>query len=264
MADRPIIFSAPMVRALLDGRKTQTRRVLKWQPGDMDRPLMMDDGSWHVTDSSGRHMTPLRVPYATGDRLWVKEGWADEHPLSIQAGRYSQRGRAGIPGPPGVAYRTIYRVDGEPLQVWRMRKPEHPYFTLDGPSDEMAAKFQTVLSNYTRGKGIHWGSSRYMPRWASRLTLLVTAVKVERLQDISEEDAKAEGAGLYVPGHGFITQDELRGDPGYSNFLAPRLGFEVIWTEINGPGAWQANPWVAVITFETHRCNIDKLETANG
>lgn len=75
MTDLPIIFSAPMIRALLEGRKTQTRRRLKEQPGEIDRPFRMDDGSWHVADSQGSHMSPLAVRYATGDRLWVRETW---------------------------------------------------------------------------------------------------------------------------------------------------------------------------------------------
>ena len=76
MTDRPILFSAPMIRALLAGRKTQTRRILKEQPGELDRSFMMDDGSWHVTDPRGGHMSPLTVRYRAGDRLWVRETWA--------------------------------------------------------------------------------------------------------------------------------------------------------------------------------------------
>jgi hypothetical protein len=113
----------------------------------------------------------------------------------------------------------------------------------------------------------NWGDwtrpkpSIHMPRWASRLTLTVTDARVQRLQEISEADAVAEGAGFYVPGHGFITEADLRADPGYSNFLAPRMGFEAIWASIHGPDAWDANPWVAALTFTVHRCNIDQMET---
>lgn len=104
--------------------------------------------------------------------------------------------------------------------------------------------------------------SIHMPRIHSRITLLVTEVKVERLQDISEADAIAEGAPLYVCGHGEITEDELRADPGYANFVNRRMGFAVLWDSLHGAGAWVANPWVVVIRFKPVLRNIDQLEAA--
>lgn len=103
-------------------------------------------------------------------------------------------------------------------------------------------------------------NSIHMPRWASRLTLIVTAVKTERLQDITEADARAEGCGLYVPGHGWITRDELRADPGYSNFLAARMGFSLIWEMLYGRDSWESNPWVVAISFRPVLANIDSLK----
>lgn len=152
MADRPIIFSSPMVRALLAGTKTQTRRLLKPQPGDMDRPFAMEDGTWHVTDSRGCNMSPLPVRYAVGDRLWVREAF-------IGARGYDD-------DPPS-------RFGNKPI-----------WYCADGAPDR---EKWWHLSNRLR-------PSIHMPRWASRLTLTVTEVRVQRLQEISEEDAIAEGA----------------------------------------------------------------------
>lgn len=101
-----------------------------------------------------------------------------------------------------------------------------------------------------------WKPSIHMPRWASRLTLEITDVRVERLQDISESDARSEGV-LYVPGHGEISKWELDADPGYSNYLNCRSGFSELWVSINGAGSWDANPWVWVVEFKVHHCNVD-------
>ncbi|TSD89106.1 hypothetical protein FFK22_009000 [Mycobacterium sp. KBS0706] len=233
MTDRPIIFSAPMIRALLDGRKTQTRRLI--------------NKTW--------------AKAAPGDRLWVKESCADEHPLSIQDGRYSQLGRAGIPGPPPVNYRTIYRIDGEPLQVWRSGL-EHPYFSLSGPADDIAAKHPTVCSNYTRanGKGIHWSQARFMPRWASRLTLIVEAVKVEPLQAISKADAIAEGIARNPVQEGtWIDYPEGTSAAGWED---PRESFRSLWSSIHGDFVWWSNPDVVALTFCVVRANIDHQSAA--
>lgn len=212
MSDRPLIMSGPMVKALLDGRKTQTRRIVKGEvlPAADLASEMMEDLELRGWSSFGEVWA--HVPYAVGDRLWVREAL---HAASNDQG----------------AQWAAYRADGRdvyPLLRWPWKRPTLP--------------------------------SIHMPRWASRLTLLVTDVRVERLQDISEKDARAEGVGLYVPGHGFITESELRCDPGYSNFLDPRLGFETIWSEIHGPDAWARNDWVTAITFRTIRANIDAPE----
>lgn len=244
MKERPILFSGEMVRAILDGRKTQTRRVVKPQPSyDFGwYPGVGNDGKslHYANESHWRKGAAVDwCPYGQpGDRLWGREAWAQAHPLAVQPGRYSQPGQAGIPGPPNVQYRTIYRADGEPLQVWRNADQSHPYFTLDGPCDDIAAKFPTVSSNYTRGgKAIHWSPSIHMPRWASRITLEITGARVERLQDISENDAQAEGYpgteidGKHIPWSG--------------------LGwFMAVWQCINGVASWDANPWVWAIEFK--------------
>lgn len=106
-----------------------------------------------------------------------------------------------------------------------------------------------------RGAGV---PSIHMPRWASRLTLIVTATKIERLQDISEADAKAEGCELFVPGHGWITKDDLA--EGYSNYLNARAGFEDIWRTLHGEESWRENPEVVALSFRVIKANIDAPE----
>ena len=201
MSVKPIIFSGPMVRALLDGRKTMTRRVLKGNLlGDLDKVFQLDDGSWHHTASDGSHMSPVSVPYICGDLLWVRES-IDK--VCASAGDE-------------VAYMADWR--GDP-------------------------------------RGLGWRPSIHMPRWASRLTLEVTDVRVERVQDISEEDAKAEGAEyLTTPcDHPRHTCEEIGcAGTGY------RLGFADLWHSINekrGFG-WDANPWVVALTFTIHKQNV--------
>lgn len=201
MADRPIIFSGPMVRAILDGRKTQTRRVLKDQPGERDRAFKMDDGSWHQSAHDGTWMTPLKVPYAAGDRLWVREAWK---PHSIYADR---------------------------------RPSDIPPSTIFYAADEKYAPSNTP-----------WRPSIYMPRWASRLTLTVTDVRVQRLQDISPGDAKAEGVASQLVDHGGVGPEGSYRD-----------NFRKLWNELNekrGYG-WDVNPWVVAITFTAEQRNID-------
>lgn len=277
MTDRPILFSAPMVRALLDGRKTQTRRIIKAQPWSKDGDtvdITKAIAGRYMAGADGRHyyqfdhprggpLTAYLARFAVGDRLWVKESWRDEHPVAIQQGRYSQPGRAGIPGPPGVSYRTIYRADGEPLQAWRRADGCHPYFTLDGPADEIAAKHPTVCSTFDRadGRGAFWNSSRYMPRWASRLTLTVTDVRVQRLREISEADCIAEGAHLASPRHGDHGQSFVHRKPEEPwQKMTPRAWYHELWNAINGAGSWDANPWVVALTFIVERRNIDEAK----
>ena len=200
MTERPIIFSAPMVRAILDGRKTQTRRVLKPQPVQAAGPFS------DVLIGGDRH------PYRVGDTLWVREACrAEELP----------DGRDGV----------RYEAD----QAWREIEPTR----------EAADEWLTLL-HYGKRRGVRVPSI-HMPRWASRITLRVTGVRVERLHDISEQDAIAEGVlvgqlpGCFHSGIGRLDV-EWRSTATHA--------FEHLWESINGPGAWDANPWVAAISFE--------------
>lgn len=250
MTDRPILFSAPMVRALLDGRKTQTRRVLKPQPpkdedfpgsffglgrkvadgikchslNDYDRtpkhPTKWDlDGSVGVARNAGFPMI-YDTRYAVGDRLWVRETWQ------------------------GLTFGDYLPTKHYPCDL--------RYFATDSCADLDADV-----------RGYPWRPSIFMPRWASRLTLIVTDVRVERLRDISEADAIAEGVNVgkpmpeIVPGSiGDIYHDGMT-DPEYGWTRDPRLAYARLWNAINGPGAWSDNPWVVALTFDVEQRNID-------
>ena len=223
MSERPILFSAEMVRAILDGRKTQTRRVMKVQPYP-DSIVTVEHYNQTVIDRHG-DMQPgpevfgahwddgeygLRCPYgAPGDFLWVRETWA---PL------------------PGCVVLNVafYRADGE-------------HVVLDDGDGFTAV-------NKDGSEKSPWRPSIHMPRWASRMTLEVKSVRVERLQDISEDDARAEGA---TPATEPPTAAALMTAVGRGAWFMPhRSAFANLWNTINGPGAWDANPWVWVIGFE--------------
>jgi hypothetical protein len=201
MTERPIIFSAPMVRAILEGRKTQTRRVLKPQPSQVS-----GSNVWFDWQPGKEPPKPYCKP---GDMLWVRE--------TIELRK--------LPG--NIFYSPVYRADGAHV--------------MDGAHRASNHEFMRHL--------VH--SPIHMPRWASRITLIVEDVRVQRLQDISEEDAMAEGVDAYLPGHGCATEVEARAlrAEGYPYSPSYRDGFGVLWTTIHGPGAWDANPWVAAITF---------------
>lgn len=193
MKERPILFSGEMVRALLDGRKTQTRRAVKPQPssGAHWSQIVVDGhGGW--VDGHG---SPLRCPYGQpGDRLWVREA------------------HAFVPEP---AYRCSTGI-----------------YQQTNPADSYQAC--VYRENFDRARSFPWRPSIHMPRWASRILLEVVSVRVERLQEISEADARAEG----IPGPG----PENPWDVAINDFRS-------IWESINGAGSWEANPWVWVVEF---------------
>jgi hypothetical protein len=208
MKAKPIIFSAPMVRALLDGRKTQTRRVAKihWKPGANPRftgwrAERSVGGAWNIVGGMGIGAT-INPDYAPGDRLWVREAWTHE----------SADAEEGF-------YRPDYKA--------------------------------TANGQPTDGR---WRPSIHMPRWASRLTLVVTDVRVQRLREISEADASAEG--VMPDGYG-----GWRGHKGTIGYPKTVWAFHHLWNSLHGPAAWYANPWVAALTFTVHRCNVDQMES---
>lgn len=205
MKERPILFSAPMVRALLAGTKTQTRRVVKYQAPDL-----VDDDGWPLVDRSIDGIGYVRgaCPYGQpGDWLWLRESFM---PIPLAA----------APGPSQTPWSIVYAAGGQT--------------ELLAPSS-----YNPALYNYER-----WTPSIHMPRWASRITLEITGVRVERLQDISEADALWEGIERHADGNGLHTEDGMH----YSD--DPRESFASLWEYINGHDSWDANPWVWVIEFK--------------
>lgn len=206
MTEHQIIFSAPMVRAILDGRKTMTRRVLKPQPV----PFRLGaDGSGPECEVSavtlqdekprialGRVITAQNATrWAPGDRLWVRETW-----------------------------RTLQKWDDDP--------PRRLMADID--------KIDYAADGFPRNPLWAWGRTRaslHMPRWASRITLLVTDVRVERVRDIRDADAEQEDveAILVPPDGGSVPHVE---------------GFIALWTHLYGADAWERNDWVSVTKFE--------------
>jgi hypothetical protein len=191
MRERPILFQGAMVRALLAGTKTQTRRVVNWKGMEPGLNLRFSglsavrSGSNWVLSSPTRtsheyRSVPMPCPYGLpGDRLWVREAWAPNGPRAED----------------GALYRS------------------------DFPEGPLSIKFKPSI---------------HMPRWASRITLEVTEVRVERLQDISRGDAMDEGCPF---------PNMAQGDD-------PRKWYAELWESINGPGSWDANPWVWVVEFK--------------
>jgi hypothetical protein len=207
MKERPILFSAPMVRALLDGTKTQTRRIMKPQPipneykpgkhwWSCNKVQMMVDVEDKLQNSiEWEGFCADMCPYGKiGDRLWVREAFA-----------------YGLCTKEPYAYRATHK----------------PSDLEEGWDDK-----------------IKWTPSIHMPRIASRITLELAGVKVERLQDISEADAKAEG----VERHADDGVDYY--GPLHNGHVCPKYAFARLWECINGFDSWSANPWVWAISFK--------------
>lgn len=224
MTDRPIIFSAPMVRALLDGRKTQTRRILKlpkWASTDPSHIEFGSSGEPEVICRDTGCLVALPLPYAAGDRLWVRENCQAHEQAS---------GEDGVHFPADEAW--------EPIQA----------------GSRQAADDWVTLNHYGRRRGAVVPSI-HMPRWASRLTLVVTEVRVQRLNDLSRMDAMAEG----IAPIGFRAGFEAPGQEGGTRYDTAIEAFAALWNGIHGAEAWAADPWVAAISFSVHRGNIDAL-----
>ncbi|MCD2482085.1 hypothetical protein LRN34_15045 [Enterobacter kobei] len=239
MKERGMIFNGEMVRAILDGRKTQTRRVMKVQPSDGFHPTHngydLDlNANWYtpsVVDKNG-YLQPAKkdvfgvadenegftCPFgAVGDHIWVRETF--QGPL--------------------VSEELFEEYSAYPE---KFENPEYCEYAADGgPRPE----YCDLDDNLRHG----WRPSIHMPRWASRLTLEITSVRVERLNGISETDAEAEGIDMEAL---FDAQDcyDCIADHNMTGRPTATGAFKYLWESIYGEENWQANPWVWVIEFK--------------
>ncbi|EDU0618595.1 hypothetical protein AHY83_004336 [Salmonella enterica subsp. salamae] len=223
-----MIFNAEMVRAILDGRKTQTRRPIKWKQTRFTEIAERDDGSlwpWAEDCERGGDIW-FACPFGeVGDRIWVRETWAT---LGNEDGCCVDWDDELCKGDEKSAAR-IYRASCE------QRPGDYGLWSIPDDADW---KPHTENQKFEGA----WRPSIHMPRWASRITLEITDVRVERLNNISECDAKAEG----------IKQDWTCIDPGlglYAHKNDVQDDYETLWKSIYGEESWVANPWVWAITF---------------
>lgn len=246
MKERPILFSAPMVRAILEGRKTQTRRVVRKQFGPDAEPAEVAATSpegWQITGHSGLWWDDagaciddaIRCPYGKpGDRLFVRETWG-------------YRCTAWHGAKPSTHTHTIeYRADGARIDFERELYDDSglPKQRKCQPGEDYQEYYRDYLTRYWKA----WRPSIHMPRWASRILLEVTSVRVERINDISAEDAIAEGIHhddtipFNGPWYASPSDSQGCGEPAHA--------YANLWESINGYGSWDANPWVWVVEFK--------------
>ena len=236
--ERPILFSSEMVRAILEGRKTQTRRGIK---PEWSRCLDLED-------EEDRQQAIDQCPYGKpGDLLWVRETWA----------------RVNSGSGPGFAYKADSHFiqpefDGEDFGAG-------PSFNYEKYPGDYCMWYTDLVGGATADEGYRWTPSIHMPRWASRITLEVTDVRVEKVQDISEEDIASEGTPGMVCGRYQCSRCNGQGE----GLSMPKgscedcggtgdnpIGYwKILWNSINGKRdggiySWEANPWVWCVSFQ--------------
>ncbi len=231
ITERGMIFNGEMVRAILDGRKTQTRRIIKWKQTRFTEIGEREDGSKWPWSEDAEHACDFWHPCpfgAVGDRIWVRETWG------VVSHAFSDDGLMidWVPDRPATAINEMPFGNGY--------YSGHAIYAADGDftwGDD---------DGYEDGRSC-WKPSIHMPRAASRILLEITNVRVERLNAISEEDATAEGvppAGSLLPDYPgtFLTP---KGD-----FATAKVAFQRLWESIYGEESWKSNPWVWVIEFK--------------
>lgn len=236
---KPILFSTPMVQAILEERKTMTRRILKPQPEIYEKngkEMIRHETKKHVIQTelknAAQQFIGIPCPYGeVGDILWVRE-------TCVKA-CISEDGEGPISG---ENWRYWYRADSD----WMKHEWDHS--GKDGPQDSPS-----------------WKPSIFMPKEACRIFLEIIDIKVERLNEISEQDCISEGIKSHL--------EELTKEPRFKNYMEdasgyghpdydypttydPKYSFQTLWQSINGEEGWDKNPWVWAITFK----RIDKPE----
>ncbi len=220
MTDRPILFSAPMVRAHNDGRKTQTRRAIRMPDADFDAVFCEDDGSWHIGDAlTGKREHKLPVHFRKGDRLWVKETWRTEarydhlKPVELPRGAlitydadHEQEPNDGCRGKTRVSIHMVRRLSRTTLtvrdvRVQRLHEITEADCIAEGPPNVHRANYSGPLSALS-------------------------------------------GAMIQHPEKSWLT-------------MTPRNWYRELWDAINGAGAWDRNPWVVAVTYSVEHRNID-------
>lgn len=255
MRERPILFSSPMVRAILDGRKTQTRRIVKPQPPAICEtvyaPYKNEPNNFIGLNADAQQIWFGSCPYGQpGDRLWVRENWkigAWDETLQSVACDYIADGfirdewiqvkDAEKKPKPGSIFAP--RTTFERLQQQSLTDAKQAGIV---PDENGRVKWEKSCSPCRIRPSIH------MPRWASRILLEIVSVRVERLQEISREDAAAEGIC-----HMAETNDKSIHPDGCTviqRHYWPEQNYQRLWESINGPGSCDANPWVWVIEFK--------------
>lgn len=211
--ERPILFSGPMVKAILAGQKTVTRRIVKPQ-------IASQTVSWGCIGGQGfgfmfdGHDTVVKSPYGyKGDQLWVRETFCLLRPDHYQAS--GPQGTLVTLGDRQVRNGVEYRAD-----------------TRSQESDDCR-----------RELGYTWRPSIFMPRWASRILLEIVSIRIERLHNITLADLKSEG---FAPD--LVTSSEHRERD--REYLATLIPFKRLWAELNGPNSWEQNPWVWRVEFK--------------
>lgn len=245
--EKPILFSAPMINAIMAGNKTQTRRLVKWKPRDMGFNLAFsgmvagcyaneNPTSGYVLRSRSGDVGmcwndrtwPAFCPYgAPGDTLWVRETW------------YCDDYTAGDLAAARVGYVGEGPSDEDIVKKWKS--------ALDFRATHDCGSYEAGCPCSDEDGRSGWRPSIFMPRWASRLTLEVLSVRVERLMSITDQDTLAEGVERATPdGYVFGTDDGKSSPAG-----TPRSAFKLGWDTINGARApWETNPWVWVVSFK--------------
>ncbi len=243
--EKPILFRAPMVRAILDGSKTQTRRVVKFNSkyhrtfpefrGGQGEYSHAEAWGWECGESGDHiYMTPQKTepyvcPYHIGDELWVRETFCLEDTWEYHGDHQL---------PENVPVQYLNDGDMEWCLIPHYRATEPDALIMHPKWDDADQKTQKTI----------WKPSIFMPRWASRIQLKITDIRVERLQDISEEDASEEGSPFDVSDH--------------KEIISNRVWFKQLWMSINKGtkmvdgypvytnSSWNDNPWVWVVEFE--------------